>query len=205
MRMSHRKFNNLLSTVVIAMGLYISLSPFLPQIAYWFRDKSPEASIPYAGALAESGGSDSTAPPPAENRLVIPSIQVNEPILESSNIGIINNGGTWRRPNTSTPLEDSNTVIVGHRFFGSNTSTFYHLDKVEVGQRLAIYWEGVEIVYEVAEIKVVDATALEIESPTTEKQLTIYTCTPIWTARNRLVVIAKPIETQTTETVEKEV
>jgi sortase A len=193
MPMTLRKFNNTLSIIVIVLGLYIALSPFLPQIGFWFRDKSPEAVAPYSGQLASLENSDSNKPTPQDNRLVIPSIGIDEPILEGSNIWVINSGGTWRRPNTSTPTENNNTVIVGHRFFGSNVSTFYHLDKVETGQKMAIYWQGEEIVYEVTEIKVVDPTAIEIESQTTEKQLTIYTCTPIWTAKNRLVIIAKPI------------
>lgn len=190
---SLRKFNNLLSFVVILLGLYITITPLLPQIEYWLRDKSPEASAPYGGDLAKSAGSDSTLPPPIDNRIVIPSIGVNEPIAESSSITAINNGGTWRRPNTSNPPDIDNTVIVGHRYFGNDVSTFYHLDKVEIGQLLAVYWNGEEILYEVVETKVVDPSAVEIEASTSEQQLTLYTCTPIWTARDRLVVIAKPI------------
>jgi sortase A len=193
--MTFRRFNNILSVVVIGLGLYISLSPFLPQIGYWLRDKSPAASAPYAGALAESVGSTSTTQKPVGNRIVIPSIQVDEPIKEGSGIWVIHDGGTWRRPQTSKPSENGNTVIVGHRFYGDNISTFYHLDKVLVGQKLALYWDGQEYLYEVAETKVVDATALEIEAPTDEKILTIYTCTPIWTAKQRLVVVARPVST----------
>jgi len=188
-----RTFNNIFSIVVIALGLYITASPFLPQIAYLLRDKSPEASAPYSGELAEAVGSSSTTERPQENRIVIPSIQVDEPILEGGGIGVINEGGTWRRPNTANPTQDDNTVIVGHRFFGNNVSTFYHLDKVLLGQKLALYWDGEEILYEVTETKIVDATAVEIEGPTAEKQLTIYTCHPIWTAKERMVVIAKPV------------
>jgi LPXTG-site transpeptidase (sortase) family protein len=63
-----------------------------------------------------------------------------------------------------------------------------------VGQKLALFWEGKEYLYEVTETKVVEATAVEIEAPTKDKQLTIYTCTPIWTAKQRLVVIALPVD-----------
>ncbi len=198
MRLSHRQFNNALSVVVIGLGLYIALVPFLPAITFIFQDKSPEARAPYAGELARAEGSSSTKDIPQDNRLVIPAIQIDEPIVESNSITAINDGGTWRRPNTAKPTNENNTVIVGHRWFGNEVSTFYHLDKVNVGDKLAIYWEGEEIVYEVTESKVVDATATEIESATSEKQLTIYTCDPIWTAKNRLVLIAKPIENMET-------
>jgi sortase A len=192
--MSLRRFNNLLSILIIFLGLYISFSPFLPQIAYMFRDKSPEASAPYGGKLARSIGSTATAPLPKENRMVIPSIQLNEPVVESKSIAAIKDGGTWRRPNTSDPTKDGNTVIVGHRFYGSNTSTFYHLDKVKVGDKIALYWDEKELLYEVSETKVVEPEAVSIEAPTADKRLTLYTCTPIWTAKQRLVVIAHPIE-----------
>jgi LPXTG-site transpeptidase (sortase) family protein len=195
--MSLRKFNNILSTLVILLGLYIALSPFLPQIAYWLRDKSPEVSAPYAGALAESVGSNTTEQIPSDNRIVIPSIQINEPIVTSNTINSIKDGGTWLRPNSKAPNSDGNTVIVGHRFYGSNVSTFYHLDKVLVGQKLAVYWEGQEILYEVQEVKIVDATQVAIEAPTKEKQLTLYTCHPIWTAKQRLVIVAKPVALET--------
>ncbi len=197
--MTLRRFNNGLSVVVIVLGLYITLSPFLPQISYWLKDKSPEASAPYEGALANSIGSSSKTERPDDNRIVIPSIQINEPIKEGGGIWVIHDGGTWRRPNTSTPDQDGNTVIIGHRFYGNNISTFYHLDKLLVGQKLALYWDGQEYLYEVTETKVVEATAVEIEEPTAEKQLTIYTCTPIWTAKQRLVVIAKPITSGDTQ------
>jgi len=183
----------MLSVLVIGLGLYIAAIPLLPQFTYVLKDKSAEASAPYAGELADEVGSTTDASIPQENRLVIPSIQVDEPILEGSNIWVINGGGTWRRPNTARPDENNNTVIVGHRFFGNNVSTFYHLDKVLTGQKLALYWEGEEKLYEVTKIKIVDASQVEIEGPTKEEQLTIYTCDPVWTAKNRLVVIAKPV------------
>jgi sortase A len=192
--MFHIRINSFLTFVVVLLGLYIIITPFLPQFEYWFRDTSPNVVAPYGGTLAKIEGSDETIPSPEDNRLVIPAIGINEPILESSSISIIDRGGTWRRPNTSTPTQTDNTVIIGHRFFGNNVSTFYNLDKLKIGDIIAVYWEGAENLYEVTESKVVDPTAVEIEESTTEKQLTLYTCTPVWTAKNRLVIIAKPLD-----------
>jgi sortase A len=202
MSMYLRRLNGILSFIVILFGIYIVALPFLPQIEYWIRDKSPEYIAPYSGKLAEAEGNDTQLPTPIENRLVIPAIGINEEILESNSISAINNGGTWRLPNTAKPTEDKNTVIVGHRFFGSDASTFYHLDKVKIGQLLAVYWEGKELLYEVVESKIVSSSAIEIEAPTDKKQLTIYTCTPIWTAKDRLVIIAKPIDSNSTKLLE---
>lgn len=192
--MSLRRFNSFLTVAVFLLGLYIALSPFIPELLFLLRDDSPSAVAPYGGNLADSVGSGAENPPPQDNRLVIPTISLNEPIYESSNIGVINDGGTWHRPNSVTPPENGNSVIVGHRFFGSTTSTFYHLDKLNVGELFAIYWEGDEILYKITDKKVVEATETSIEAPTENRQLTLYTCTPIWTSTQRLVIIAQPVE-----------
>jgi sortase A len=195
--MTLRRLNNLLTVVVVLLGCYIALSPLLPSITFWFRDDTLEVIAPYAGALAERTGSTSVAPPPQENRLVIPSISLNEVLYEGNSINVINNGGTWHRPTTPNPIEGGNMVVVGHRYFRSVASTFYHLDKIRSGDVMAVYWEGQEFVYQVTLTKIVEANELEIEGPTEQPQLTLYTCHPLWTAAKRLVVIAVPVATET--------
>ena len=70
---------------------------------------------------------------------------------------------------------------------------FYHLDKLLEGEYVLIYWEGKEYPYIVTETKIVEPTQLEIEAPTKEHILTLYTCTPMGTSNQRLVKIAKPV------------
>ena len=98
-------------------------------------------------------------------------------------------------PHTSTPDKGGNTVLVGHRFTYKNPEgVFYHLDKVQLGDAITLHWQGNAYDYEVAEIKVVPANEISVEDNTAEPQLTIYTCTPLWSVKNRLVIIAKPLE-----------
>ena len=177
----------------MVFGLYIAIYPFIPELTFLVRDDSPETVAPYTGRLAIRAGSSGSQTPQG-NRIVIPSIGVDEPILESSTISAIDDGGTWRRPNTSVPVEGSNTVIVGHRWFGNSVSTFYHLDKLDIGEVFAIYWEGQEILYRIASKGVVDATEVAIENPTSQPIVTIYTCDPVWSAANRLVITATPLQ-----------
>lgn len=191
--MTLRRFNNFLSIAVVLLGLYIIIAPLIPNIIFILRDDTPEVIAPYGGNLAKAVGSDSDSPAPDDNRLVIPGIGLNEPIYEGNFISVINNGGTWHRPNTVAPDESGNSVIVGHRFYGSQVSTFYHLDKIEKGEPLAVYWEGQEVVYTVTEKKIVEATETSVEAPTNNRQLTLYTCHPLWTSSQRLVIIAQPI------------
>jgi sortase A len=58
---------------------------------------------------------------------------------------------------------------------------------------LTLFWNNQEYRYKVKEIKEVQPTDIYIEENTTESILTIYTCTPLWTAEKRLVIIGVKI------------
>jgi sortase A len=192
-----RLFNDLLTVVVISICIYVIAAPFWPQLSLWYKQQDDKTKgAPYAGELARSLGAETNSVEskiPDENRLVIPAISLNEKIYEGESENTVNYG-VWRRPKTSKPDLGGNTVLVGHRFTYKNPAVFYHLDKVKAGDRFAVYWNKKELLYEVTELKVVPATAIEIEKPTEDDKLTIYTCTPIWTAKDRLVLVAKPIK-----------
>ena len=194
-----RTFNNYLTVVVVGFALYLILLPFLPNLSLILSNWTDNTNgIRYQGVLASSQGEDKNenlVDAPKDNRLVLPSIQLDEEIIvgdDPSNVNL----GVWHRPRSSTPDKGGNTVLVGHRFTYSDPATFYHLDKVDVGDRFAIWWESEEYVYEVLQTKVVGATAIEIEENTEEPIVTLYTCTPVWTAENRLVIRAALINTE---------
>lgn len=193
-----RTFNNFLTAGVISLSFYIITLPFIPHFQLWWTEFNDKTSgVQYGGELAKLSGvdSDGLAEAPEENTLVVPGIQVNEEVLEGGDISVIGDGGVWRRPKTSTPDQGGNTVFVAHRFSYSDPSTFYHLDKVETGDVFATWWEGKEYIYKVSEVSTVAATTIEIEDNTDEPILTLYTCTPVWTAVNRLVIKADLVNT----------
>lgn len=181
--------------MVVLLGIYIMAMPVLPRVSLWLNQQFDSTNgYHYQGALA-SGQSDNNnlKDIPDENTLLIPGINLDEKVVEGNSLGVIGYGGVWRRPNSSTPTQGGNTVLVGHRWTYNGVSTFYNLDKVNLGDRFALYWNGKEYDYEVFETKVVPASAIEIEAQTSEPIVTLYTCTPVWTARDRLVVKARLI------------
>jgi len=191
-----RRFNNYLTTVIIGLSLYIIVTPFIPHMQLWWTSFNDSTNgFKYQSKLAESEGQGdaSLASAPEENTLIIPSIQVDEVVIESDAPEAVD-WGVWRRPQTSTPDKGGNTVLVAHRFAYSAGATFYHLDKMEVGEKFAVFWNDEEYIYEVFDIGVVPATAIEIEDNTAEPMMTLYTCTPIWTSVDRLVVKANLID-----------
>lgn len=194
----HRKVNNLLTIVVIGFGVYLIALPWLPNLTLFWNKRF--VSLPnYSFNLTGAAKPDDNVQFPAENRIVIPKIALDSEIFSGGPNAL--NKGPWQRPNTSTPLAGGNTVIAGHRYsYGIDGKwIFYHLDKLELGDRIGVYWQGKEYVYVVNQSKVVEATAVYIEGPTTNDQLTLYTCTPLWTAEKRLVVTADLIEVNANE------
>lgn len=170
--------------------------PLWPHISLWWDKRNDTTGgFTYQSRLIEAP--DESAPPPKpipqDNRLVLPTLQLDEEVHEGNGSWVLSEG-LWRRPHTSTPDKGGNTVIVGHRFTYDDPSVFFHLDKINIGDKFPLYWEGIEYNYEVIDVKVVSALAVEVENQTEDPILTLYTCTPIWTSRDRLVIVSQLIE-----------
>ncbi len=132
---------------------------------------------------------------PPDNRLVIPKIGVNLPIMESQDSDASLWKGAWRIPNSSTPNSGGNTVLSAHRFRYRPPSnlTLYLLDKVERGDTMIVYWQGKEYDYQITETKIVPRENTDIAEPTLTDQLTVFTCHPLFSTKERLVVIGERI------------
>jgi len=189
-----RHFNNALSFVVILLALWVLLAPFLPQLGFWWK-KSVAKSTPPLVAAEERHVTPEVIP--EQNTLVIPKMQLQQAIHENKNPQWGLAKGVWRDPQGSAPDLGKNTVLSGHRFTYGGPAVFYHMDKVAQGDDIILYWNKQRHHYRVTAIKVVPPGASEVVKPTDEELLTIYTCTPLITAKNRLVIQAKPIDKET--------
>jgi len=134
---------------------------------------------------------------PTENRLVIPKIGVDAEIVEGNNEDILLiKEGVWRQPTGSTPTQPGNMTIAGHRFqyLPPNTKTLYSLDQMKVGDTFLVYWEGKDYAYEIHSVFEVYPEQIEIlRDSDIKNEITIYTCTPIYTSEKRLVVKARMV------------
>lgn len=191
----HRAFNDILSVIVGLVAIYILVIPILPQIQLWWDKRNDKTGgYVYETKLVDKPEIKKEQKKiPKGKKLVLPTIQLNEKVHEGPNFWTLEEG-LWRLPHTSTPDKGGNTVIVGHRFSYSDPAVFYHLDKIKVGDKFPLYWDGTEYDYEVFDISVVTALDLSVEAPTDESILTMYTCTPLVTATHRLVVKSRLIE-----------
>lgn len=135
------------------------------------------------------------------NQLIIPKIGVD--IAYETGDAALDRGAQWRYPDRghpTTPDGEGNFVIAAHRFTIAPTphetsvkSPFYHIEKVAVGDKIYVDYEGKRYEYEVSELKTVEPTAIEIEAYTKAPQMTLYSCGLGGARSDRLVVIAKPV------------
>ena len=127
-----RKINNYLSVVVIILAFYIVAAPLLPNVTFWWQNKIHP--LPSAQVVAKKDNRYI----PQENRLTISGLRLDEEIQLGEDAAILAKG-PWHRTHTSTPDKGGNTVIVGHRFYQSRPSVFYHLDKIKKGDTITIF------------------------------------------------------------------
>ncbi len=128
---------------------------------------------------------------PEFNMIVIPKMGVRAVINEGTTADTLGKG-VWRMPQTGTPLEGGNTVITAHRYLyrPPDPRTFFLIDKLVPGDNFYIYWEGERHDYKVRETKIIDPSEISILYNTPNNQITLFSCTPLFTSDKRLVVIA---------------
>lgn len=135
-------------------------------------------------------------PKRTDNRIVIPKIGVNIPYGEGT--AALDRGAEWRYPSRGNPETGGNFIIAAHRFSIQPTpqgtiekSPFYNIDKLVIGDKIIADYSGVRYGYEITKIFDVKPTQIEIEAPSTEAKLTLYSCELGGSDAGRIVVVAK--------------
>lgn len=145
-----------------------------------------------------------TAPSPDAVNLQIPSLSVNAPVVydetsyNESKIQLALRRGVVHYGTTALPGQAGNIVILGHSSGqlwapGDYKFVFTHLDKVKDNDRIIIDYKGTRYIYRVIGREIVEPTDLSVTQPSREPKLTLITCTPVGTNKNRLVITAKQV------------
>ena len=150
-----------------------------------------------------------------ENRLSIPSLNVNAPIIEpdlgiealqtkdwntlESQIRDTLLEGVVHYPGTAKPGKVGNAFLTGHSSnyiweISDYNTVFALLPKIEIGADIRISYNQKEFLYRVIDKKEVKPDDVSILKQGDQKILTLMTCTPVGTTLKRLVVTAELIE-----------
>lgn len=117
----------------------------------------------------------------------IPKIGVNSVVVEGVEVNDLKKG-PGHYPESSLPGEYGNTVISGHRT--TYGAPFYRLDELKKGDEIILYDAKGSYTYIVAESKIVLPTAIGVIAPSNDARLTLTTCNPRFSARQRLIIVA---------------
>ncbi|MFO7299587.1 MAG: sortase [Actinomycetes bacterium] len=124
-------------------------------------------------------------------RIRIPDIEVDAVVFSGTERPILNKG-PGHMPRTPLPGQPGNSVIAGHRT--TYGRPFHDLDLLEPGDRIEVESAAGTHVYEVRETIIVKPTEIWVTDPRPGAWLTLITCNPKFSARERLIVFAEMVE-----------
>lgn len=157
-----------------------------------------QKTIPSEPAPQDGGAVELPLAGAPNAKLTIEKIGVNIPIVEGKDEKVLFSGA-WRSPWSNTPDQGGNTVLFGHRYYrrAPHPETFYSLDKISVGDAFEVMWNGARYHYRVAEVKIVPPNDLSVLRHTERPTVTLITCTPVFTTKERLVVKGELVAKET--------
>lgn len=122
--------------------------------------------------------------------LRIPEIGVDEVLFEGVDRETLKNG-PGHMDGTPIPGQPGNAVVSGHRT--TYGSPFFDFDLLEPGDRIEVETSIGEHIYEIREIIVVQPTDVWVTDDRPGGWLTLTTCEPKFSARQRLIVFAEMV------------
>ena len=149
---------------------------------------TPEVSVSPAAPLPDVGAGVA--------RLEIPSIGVNRIVVEGATVGDLAKG-PGHFPETPLPGQLGNAAIAGHRT--TYGAPFYDIDQLQPGDEIIVTTINGRYVYQVTGTEIVapeDYAAVIPTSDPSKATLTLVSCTPRYTAKNRLVVRSELVSAQ---------
>jgi LPXTG-site transpeptidase (sortase) family protein len=161
--------------------------------------------------LNETSGPVDDGPVVPPDRLVIPSIDLDAPVVITGVKKYNINGNIYQQwivpdefaagwnPASSAPGRPGNVVLFGHH--NVNGAVFANLYQLEADDQISVFADGLEYRYQVDQVLKVKekdvSFAQMVEngqyiSQTEDDRLTLVTCWPPYASTYRLIVIAKP-------------
>lgn len=119
--------------------------------------------------------------------LKIPRIGLEKAVVQGVSVADLKKA-PGHYPDTAMPGQKGNAGIAGHRT--TYGGPFLDLDKLEPGDPILVTTRQGSFRYEVREWRVVRPTEVSVLAPTEDDRLTLTTCHPRYSAKERLIVVA---------------
>lgn len=195
----------IIGILLILIGVLLALYPFAPSILYSLQGPANNYIAPNYNEEDLLGVDESltakqlpditdkqatqTAEVLQQARVVIPKIGVDIELFEGANARTLEKGA-WHLPNTANPAQIGNGIITAHRYKyrPPSSKTFYLLDKMAIGDTFTVYWNGGEYTYLIDKIERKQGSDLSILQDTFDRRVSLITCDPLFSTKNRLIV-----------------
>ena len=190
-----QSIKKIIGLTLIALGLGLLLSSIALNLKQYFSKKETvkefKEYIESGDAFLDTDGNEAVTGDMLYI-LRIPSIDSENPVREGTDRDVLSDS-LGHESGTAFAGEEGNCVIAGHRNYNFG-KYFNRLDEVEIDDLIYLDSATETYTYVVTDIQVVDPTDVEILEPIEGKEtLTLYTCTPIYIATHRLVIIAERV------------
>ncbi len=193
-------------------GIVPSLPPLptLPAVIPTQNNQSEHLSA--TPDLQTTPTAEPTRPAVIQTRLVIPSIELDAPVvpIKAKQTRI---GGEvyeqWQAPNkfavgwysgSAVLGQIGNSVLVGHH--NVDGKVFENLHKVQPGDEIVLIGGTVGFRYQVVNVMILPERNVDVQTrlenarwilPSEDERVTLVTCWPEWTNTHRLIVVAQPV------------
>jgi sortase A len=164
------------------------------QLEAELRESFPEpAPSPSPGASPSPSPTPSPAPAPPPDLgsgiaiIEAPSIGLRWVVVEGVGVADLKKG-PGHVPGTALPGDGGNMVISGHRT--TYGAPFYRLDELADGAMIRLISARGTFEYAVTEQRIVAPTEVSVLAPTQDTRLTLTTCNPKFSAKQRLIIVA---------------
>ena len=145
-----------------------------------------------AGAPPTSAPPDTVPPPTPEGSAVaiikIPRIGLEKAVVEGVGVPDLKTG-PGHYPDTPLPGQPGNSAVAGHRT--TYGAPFNRLDELTQGDSIFVTTRQGQFRYVVNHKAVVSPDNVSVLDPTDDNRLTLTTCNPKYSARQRLVVVGR--------------
>jgi len=184
-----------ITLALLAAGAAVALYPQLTEWRYSLEQRAMAQQAAAATSAQPAKPADAGMPMPkgAIARVVVSAIDLDAYVLEGVESKQLNKA-VGHYPETPLPGEPGNAALAGHRTMYGHP--FRHLDELETGDTIETWTTTRHAVYKVIGIKRVKPNEVGVIAPTQGTRITLTTCNPVGSARERLIVTGELVTPQ---------
>jgi sortase A len=177
---------------LLVAGAAAALYPWMTDLGFDFAQRALAAEVPAAKAPSAEAAQAGAIRLPAGcvARILIARIALDAYVVEGTGTKDLQRG-PGHYPETPLPGEHGNSAIAGHRT--THGHVFRRLDELVVGDEIVTYTAARRAVYKVVSVRPVTPEDVGVVDPVDGYRLTLTTCHPEGSAKQRLIVTAEMV------------